>query len=660
MRERPSFSERGNNIALRGSAAAHGAGAGRRFSDALVAARTSDDVLRVALSEATRRAGAIGASIFLIAGDEMWLELAGSVGYAREMTDPFARISVEAPLPIAQAFVTTQAVFLDSPEDLRRRYPAIGPTPLTGASFACLPLSVEGRRLGVMTFSFGCQKRCTREERELLVGAARESALALERVLLYESAKRSAHRADTALQDLAILFQVTDALNRSTSLDGALSVALDGICRVLQVTRSSILLFDNAGVMRFVAWKGLSEAYRRAVDGHSPWSPGAKEPDPIYVEDVETDPAMRPYLQAFAREEIRALAFVPLVSSGTLLGKFMIYARERRTFTERERSIAASVATQLAFVIDRHRARERADSTQTALIANLERTVAFCDRFVGILGHDLQNPLAAIRMSAHTASATLSTKGSAARAMDVILTSAERMARMIDQLLDFTRARIGNGIDLSPRPCDIVEMCEVVAAELQAARASAKVTVDATGATVGQWDPDRIAQLLSNVVGNAIKHGSAEWTAVYVDGTKPAHVAIEVRNRGEIPAELLPILFDPTRRARPADPAAGLGLGLYIADQIVRAHGGSIDVTSAGGETTALIVLPRHAAAGRRVFEGDLPPRKAPARAEKKRRRPPPLGIRPDPAAPSEKVAFGDGPRIKATPYASTKGGDLR
>ncbi|HXU07120.1 MAG TPA: GAF domain-containing protein, partial [Polyangia bacterium] len=238
----------------------------------MTAAHTSAEVVRVVLSEATSRVGAAGAAIFLVAGDEMSLELAGAVGYAPALTDRFARLSVQAPLPIPRAFVEAEAVFVESPEEFRRRYPTIAATTLTGTSFACFPLAVDGHRLGVVAFSFGTQKQFAPEERGLLAGVARESAVALERVLLYETATRSARRADIALQDLAILFQVTDALNRSTSLEDALGVALDGIGRILEVTRSSILLRDNRGVMRFAAWKGLSEDYRRAVDGHSPWA----------------------------------------------------------------------------------------------------------------------------------------------------------------------------------------------------------------------------------------------------------------------------------------------------------------------------------------------------------------------------------------------------
>ena len=106
----------------------------------------------------------------------------------------------------------------------------------------------------------------------------------------YEQAQLSQQQADVAHSDLAMLYGLTDALNRSDSLERALDVALDGISRVLTVDRSSILLHDAGRIMRFVAWRGLSDEYRQAVDGHTPWPPDAKDPSALYVEDVDRGP----------------------------------------------------------------------------------------------------------------------------------------------------------------------------------------------------------------------------------------------------------------------------------------------------------------------------------------------------------------------------------
>jgi GAF domain-containing protein len=107
------------------------------------------------------------------------------------------------------------------------------------------------------------------------------------------------------------------------SVEGLYSAALAALQRAIGVQRSSILVMDGRGVMRFGAWRGLSEAYRKAVEGHSPWAADAKDPEPILVSDVALDPVLAPFGPVFAAEGIAALAFIPLVHAGRQLGKFI-------------------------------------------------------------------------------------------------------------------------------------------------------------------------------------------------------------------------------------------------------------------------------------------------------------------------------------------------
>jgi signal transduction histidine kinase len=169
------------------------------------------------------------------------------------------------------------------------------------------------------------------------------------------------------------------------------------------------------------------------------------------------------------------------------------------------------------------------------------------------------------------------------------------MARMIDQLLDFTRIRLGKGLPLSRSQNDVAEVCRLAIDELDGE--SSRVELHVSGATVGSWDGDRLMQLVSNLVGNGLSHG--ERTApvrVAVDGTRPGEVKIEVGNAGVIPDVVLPLIFEPFRsgKDRKEDQSSGLGLGLYISQQIVLAHGGSIEVRSTQEEGTGFTVrLPR-------------------------------------------------------------------
>src|SRR6185503_910420 len=134
----------------------------------------------------------------------------------------------------------------------------------------------------------------------------------------------------------AALYRFTDKLFRAGGVNDVYEAALDAICRALECDRASILMFDHTGVMRFVAWRGLSEGYRQAVEGHSPWSRESKDPQPITIDDIghaELDASLKATVTA---EGIAALAFIPLIARGELVGKFMAYYPTPHVFTEGE------------------------------------------------------------------------------------------------------------------------------------------------------------------------------------------------------------------------------------------------------------------------------------------------------------------------------------
>ena len=179
----------------------------------------------------------------------------------------------------------------------------------------------------------------------------------------------TARRAD----ELAVLFRFTNSLYRAESLDDVYDATFEAILDGLRCERASILLFDDTSVMRFIAWRGLSEAYRRAVDGHAPWKPGDRGAAPIFVGDIDVSAESEALKATVRAEGIRALAFIPLTSNGAVIGKFMTYYGARHDFTENETELALTIARQLGFSIERNRAEEARRIAEAGLRRNRNR-----------------------------------------------------------------------------------------------------------------------------------------------------------------------------------------------------------------------------------------------------------------------------------------------
>ena len=219
--------------------------------------------------------------------------------------------------------------------------------------------------------------------------------------------------------------------------------------------------------------------------------------------------------------------------------------------------------------IHRRRLSEQLEELRTALRLN--------ETFAAVLGHDLRNPLNAITMGTEIL-VRQSSDPVVLSTAERIRGSAKRMAKMIEQLLDVARIRAG-GMRLSMRAGDLSEVCSTIREELEPAGTPSRVTVTVEGDTHAVFDVDRLSQVFSNLIGNALQHGTPDSpVAVRIDGTKADAVTVSVGNGGVIPADQLKNLFEPFQSG--GNSRTGLGLGLYIAQQFVQAHGGTMAVTS--------------------------------------------------------------------------------
>jgi two-component system sensor histidine kinase/response regulator len=239
-------------------------------------------------------------------------------------------------------------------------------------------------------------------------------------------------------------------------------------------------------------------------------------------------------------------------------------------------------------------------------LEQIQQAQRMSDLFVGVLGHDLRNPLSSIVGAAGLLELKAADPDETRKKARAILNASRRMDRLIQQLLDFALARVKGAIPIEPVAVDLAKSTRQVVAELGESQTS-RVELEVRGDASGTWDADRMMQVVSNLVGNALEHGTADSPVrVEINGEVPDQVGWVVENRGTIPKETLALLFSPFKpRGRNS---RGLGLGLYIVEQIVVAHGGRVIVDEPAPERTRFTVwLPRHSFARPSALPGPAP-----------------------------------------------------
>jgi sigma-B regulation protein RsbU (phosphoserine phosphatase) len=232
---------------------------------------------------------------------------------------------------------------------------------------------------------------------------------------------------------------------------------------------------------------------------------------------------------------------------------------------------------------DRRRYEENLQMSKKLAEANLsleKENAVIREQFIAVLGHDLRNPLGAIMTAAQLLART-DLAQSEARLVDILQSSSKRMHEMIDNIMDLARGRLGGGIPISPQAVDIADLLTNVSEELSIAWPAREIIFDFNTAVPVVCDPARISQLVSNLLANAIIHGASQSPILLSAKTEEDYWEISVSNGGKpIPAKDLAHLFHPFHREKSRASLNGLGLGLYIASEIAKAHKGSLDVVS--------------------------------------------------------------------------------
>jgi PAS domain S-box-containing protein len=238
-----------------------------------------------------------------------------------------------------------------------------------------------------------------------------------------------------------------------------------------------------------------------------------------------------------------------------------------------------------------HETQQQHNQEQLALARDFEKWI------LAIVSHDIRDPLGTILFAARRLQDAAEPSSPARKHAEIVERGVHRILHIVGDLLDLAREREGAGIRIDPKPTDLRAVCRQIIDDLEALARDRPISFDCDADGTGAWDEHRIVQAITNLTSNAVQHGPpGSPVRVRLTGDDQ-EVAVEVQNRGTIPGDILPRIFEPFRSGRHyASRGAGLGLGLFIANAIARAHGGHLDVESSDGETTFRLVLPRQTA----------------------------------------------------------------
>jgi PAS domain S-box-containing protein len=543
---------------------------------ALSASATEADVARSVFEKGLQIVGASGGSLSFPSGDDL-VHVAHAFGSLARRGGAPAVHPEALRVPLAEAFRSQAPVWIGSAEALVARYPRLVEPgkALSEGAWAAVPLTVQGRPLGVLGVAFAGVHAFEAEERAFVVALAQLAAQAIERARLFEVQKHLRAQAEQAADERESLVKELRRTLRERDESMALLDAL----------------FENAPVglglldreMRYVR----VNAQLAAMNGAPP--------------DQHAGRTLWEVASATSGESRREAA-------EPLLRDFQAVLDTRMPVLDRPVEGITRPGPPRSFLLSWYPVlvgdRLIGVGTLVRDVTEQRRAEQFQRQLLGVVGHDLRSPLMAI-----TASAELLQSGPLgereARSAGRILRAAHRIDGIIRALVDFTMVQVGSGIPLHRQPTDLVPVARTVAEETEAAHPGRVVRVEGVDSLAGSWDPDRVGQALANLVGNAVQY-SPEGSPVVVrcgeaGGEARSEARLEVRNAGEpIPAELLPRLFEPFQRGSDerTQRRKGLGLGLYIAREIALAHAGRIEVRSSAGEGTCVaLCLPRAAGA---------------------------------------------------------------
>jgi signal transduction histidine kinase len=357
------------------------------------------------------------------------------------------------------------------------------------------------------------------------------------------------------------LTEVSRALTYAVSLDEVLDLTVERAADLLDAPRSVLMLTDNEGLLSVRASFGLDP--NAQSDFHEPLQESLISRLKVLLGTTETEHFLG----------------VPLVVAGEVTGLLAVAMSTSRSQPEDVEWLLSALADQAAVALEKTR---------------LDQTAEFRERLIGIVSHDLRNPVSVIKMAA---TALRRREHLAPQVVDKLVArindSADRVAAMIHDLLDYTQARLGGSIPLSRKAGDLHAIVRQVVEDLQTAHPDRVFELQHEGVAQGLWDAGRMAQVVGNLLSNAIAYSPVGSVVRVSTRNEGDAVVLLIQNEGTpIRPDLLPRLFEPMQRASAEGDNASrsIGLGLYIVKHVVEAHGGTVGVRSEPATGTELRV----------------------------------------------------------------------
>jgi PAS domain S-box-containing protein len=587
---------------------------------ALSNALTRDDVAAAVVDGGRAAVDAFDGSLWLLDDARRELRPVHAAPYSAAFVTRVGAIPVDLPagtMPAADVVTRGDPIWISSRAELAAAYPGLDETEpyraLRDFAFACLPMTVEGRCIGVLAFSFGAARRFEEGERGFLLVLARHSAQALERARLYEAERRARAEAEAANARSAFLSEASALLASSLDHEATLaSVARLAVPRIADWCAVDLADEFWRGAPSAIVAHSDPEQVERArelqrrlpVDlGARHWVPevlrtGRPELYPELGEEALAALADSPERLAAVRElRVRSAMVVPMRARGRILGAITFVSARPGRHGPADLQMAEHLARRAGLAID-----------NALLYRQAQEAVRAREEVLAFVSHDLKNPLSAVRMSA----VLLERAGvdrAQGRYVSTIRRSAERMDRLIHDLLDLSSLEAGR-FRVERRPVDAPSLLADAAAFAQPLGVEKGVRVEVEvepGTPPALADRDRVLQVLSNLVGNAIAFTPAGGRVTLRCSGRAGAVLFAVADTGQGIAEAdRPRVFD--RFWKSHDSRQGSGLGLAIARGIVEAHGGRIWFESRPGGGTIFHFELAAASPARAHAGGGAPP----------------------------------------------------